>query len=158
MVYVRTSVSYRVLGQSPPAPSRVCAEARRASAARGDVVAEELIRLLRLPITAEQTALQARRANMLLGLMAGLTGRQARRLSGRLDDRTDPLAQFFDCELSTSLRLRLRGVLRVVAMMDPPRFSVPPGPYRGPRSPVIVPLQPWRPPPAPPSSPTPGPI
>ncbi|MEU9918090.1 hypothetical protein [Streptomyces sp. NPDC051001] len=149
MVYVRTTVPYGALGQPPAGRSRVCAAADRASVAH-DAASAELLRQLRLPITAEQIALQARRADELRRLCNGLDGTTARRLAGRLNDRADPLGQFFDCELSTPLRAELRTRLarpEPTVLPSPPPLKPRPGP--GPWTPG-EPARPAHPPPAPP--------
>ncbi|WP_055544003.1 hypothetical protein [Streptomyces kanamyceticus] len=156
MVYVRTPAPYSALGQPPAGRSRVCAAADRASAAH-DTASAELLRQLRLPITAEQTAQQARRADELRRLFGGLDGPTARRLAGRLNDRADPLGQFFDCELSTPLRseLRSRLVRPPAPAAVPPPVPMQPGPepwIPGVPAPV-PPVWPFRPPVPPPFPP-----
>ncbi|WP_157869014.1 hypothetical protein [Streptomyces atriruber] len=160
MVYVRTPGYGRGLGLGlgqgpvrPPGPG--CAGPARSAAAH-DAASAELIAQLRLPITSEQTALQARRANALRRLFGRLDGPTARRLAGRLDDMTDDLARFFDCELSTPLRAELRALLvrppepaAVPPPLPPTRVPAPwPGPGLGPG-----PWIPGVPPPVPPASP-----
>lgn len=162
MVYVRTpagdgSLGGAGLGQGPVRPpSRGCAGAARSATAHDDASAA-LIAQLRLPITSAQTALQARRANELRHLFRALDAATARRLAARLDDRTDALGTFFDCELSTPLRAELRSLLvrpPEPAAAPPPRPPTPrtPGPGPGPTRWI-----PGVPPPVPPPAPDPPP-
>ncbi|MFD6432295.1 hypothetical protein [Streptomyces venezuelae] len=145
-------------------PSRGCAGAARSAAAH-DAASAALIAQLRLPITSEQTALQARRADALRRLLRGLDAPTARRLAARLDDRADTLATFFDCELSTPLRAELRALLvrpPEPAAAPPPVPTAPrtpwPGPVPGPGpGPGPGPWIPGVPPPVPPRAPDPPP-
>ncbi|MEU7577033.1 hypothetical protein AB0B50_05430 [Streptomyces sp. NPDC041068] len=153
MVYVRTPGPSGALGQGPAGPPRpTCATYNRRSTPH-DAASATLIAQLRLPITAAQTALQARRADELRRLFSALDAPVARRLAGRLNDLSDPLAGFFDCELSTPLRAELRS--RLVRPPEPaavpPPVLMPPRP--GPWIPgVPAPVPPVRPfpPPLPP--------
>ncbi|WP_327433330.1 hypothetical protein [Streptomyces sp. NBC_01236] len=165
MAYVRQGPLGSVpLGQTPVVRSRVCAAADRASTAH-DAASATLLKLLREPVTADQAALQARRATALRRLFDGLDTPAARRLGGRLNDRGDPLAQFFDCELSTPLRADLRA--RLTRPPDPPPAPVTVRPAPPAPAPAPTPLPPWppvgpwqhiRPPAVPPGMPWPPPV
>lgn len=90
MVYIRTPGWSGALGQGPVRPpSRRCAAFNRASTPH-DTASRLLIEQLRLPVTAEQTALQARRAETLRRLFRSLDAATAARLAARLNDMSDP--------------------------------------------------------------------
>jgi hypothetical protein len=117
-------------------------QAARNAARPYDPPSGALLALLDLPIHKRETRRQAQRAASLRALFDALEPAPARELWKHLSTPTDPFARFFDCELSTALRVELRRRLDVArsrpvhpapgpTAMPPPRTQPParpPGP------------------------------
>lgn len=134
-------------------------EAARRGARPNNRVEQQLIDLLNLPIREEQNPEISRRVRALDKLVAGLDGRGAMSLIGRLDDPADALARFFDCELHHVTRDRIRTALRQRARTfrsDPTDPTKPDDPAIDERG-VQPPVGPTGPPPQRPEPPRPEP-
>jgi hypothetical protein len=141
----------------------ICQQARLAATAEDDIQAR-LIEQLKLPIRGDERAKIVQRVRVLVALFEALDPAQKASLRGRLNRPGDPLAQFFDCELSRGFRARLRALLEAppgpvttTTVPVPPIEPVPPDPVKG-VPPPVVPVPPVPPDPPIPPIPPPGPI
>lgn len=104
---------------APPKRSPYCERARLA-ARPNNYWEERLLALLDEPIGPKEVVRLARRVRALEWMIDFMDRAAALALLARLDESSDPLARFFDCELHRVTRANLRDRLRKRAAQKPP--------------------------------------